>query len=243
MTPKIAFVTGASRGIGAAIAERLAQAGYHLAINSRSQDTLLQKAEALSGTYPIVCLALPGDVGEEAFVREAFEEIRSRLGPVELLVNNAGISQIGLLTELALEDWNRILATNLTSVFLCSKYAANQMLPRKSGKIINISSVWGNVGASCEAAYSASKGGVNAFTRALAKELAPSGIQVNAVACGTIDTDMNRCFDEEERRALREEIPCGRFGSPGEVAEVVLSLAEAPAYLTGQVITLDGGWT
>ncbi len=243
MTPKIAFITGASRGIGAAVAERLAQVGYHLAINSRSEEPLNKKAKELSETYHTVCLALPGDVGEEAFVKAAFYKIKQQLGPVDLLVNNAGISHIGLMTDLTLADWNRILATNLTSVFLCSKYCANQMILRKKGKIINISSVWGNVGASCEAAYSASKGGVNALTKALAKELAPSNIQVNAVACGTIDTDMNRCFDEGERCALEEEIPCGRFGSPQEVAEVVLSLAEAPAYLTGQVITLDGGWT
>ncbi len=116
------------------------------------------------------------------------------------------------------------------------------MLQRKSGKIINISSVWGNVGASCEVAYSASKGGVNAFTRALAKELAPSNIQVNAIACGMIDTRMNDCFSEEERLALAEEIPSGRFGTPEEVAALALQLCTENSYLTGQIITLDGGW-
>lgn len=243
MTPKIAFITGASRGIGAAIAEKLAREGYHLAVNARNEERLYQKAEQLSKEYHVTCVPFAGDVGDAGFVKKTFAEIEKKLGCLDVLVNNAGISHIGLLTELEPEEWNQIMNTNLTSVFLCSKYAAIQMLGKKSGKIINISSVWGNVGASCEAAYSASKGGVNAFTRALARELAPSNIQVNAIACGTIATDMNRCFSQEERRVLEEEIPCGRFGTPGEAAEMVFSLVQAPAYFTGQVVTLDGGWT
>lgn len=243
MSINTAFVTGASRGIGAAIAEKLAQEGYHLAINARNGERLREKAGEISERYSVTCLPFAGDVSQESFVKETFAEIEKKLGGISLLVNNAGISHIGLLTDMELEEWNRVINTNLTSVFLCSKYGAAQMISRKRGKIINISSVWGNVGASCEAAYSASKGGVNSLTRALAKELAPSNIQVNAVACGTIDTDMNRCFSMEEREALAEEIPCGRFGTPKEAAGLVYSIAEAPPYLTGQVITLDGGWT
>ena len=140
------------------------------------------------------------------------------------------------------ETWQNIIHTNLSSAFYTSKEAIPYMLSKQAGKIINISSVWGNVGASCEVAYSASKGGLNSFTKALAKELAPSNIQVNAIACGCIDTEMNRCFSEEERQALADEIPAGRFGKPEEVAELVFSIAEKHNYLTGQIITLDGGW-
>lgn len=143
---------------------------------------------------------------------------------------------------MTIDEWNRIIGVNLTSVFSTCKLSIPHMLAEKSGKIINISSVWGNVGASCEVAYSACKGGMNAFTKGLAKELAPSNIQVNAIACGCIDTQMNACFSEEERTALADEIPTGRFGLPEEVASLALSLANSTDYLTGQIITLDGGW-
>ena len=140
------------------------------------------------------------------------------------------------------EDWQNVINTNLNSCFLTCRAAIPLMLQDHAGRIINISSVWGKVGASMETAYSASKGGMNALTKALAKELAPSGIQVNAIACGVIDTTMNACFTEEERAALQEEIPADRFGKPEEVAQLALHLAQAPDYLTGQIITLDGGW-
>ena len=140
------------------------------------------------------------------------------------------------------EDWDRIIRTNLTSVFNLSKLAIPDMVARKCGKIINISSVWGSTGAACEVAYSATKGGINAFTKALAKELAPSNIQVNAVACGAIDTEMNQFLEEEELIALVEEIPLGRLGKAEEVADLVYHLGYKNAYLTGQVIGLDGGW-
>lgn len=239
---KIAFITGASRGIGAAIAEKFAKEGYHLAINSRNEALLQKKAEELAEKYHITCLAFAGDIGDKEFVQKTFSEVEEKLGTVEVLVNNAGISYIGLLTDMELEDWHRVLDTNLTSVFLCSKYVIPQMLQKKAGKIINISSVWGNAGASCEVAYSASKGGMNSFTKALAKELAPSNIQVNAIACGIIDTEMNGCFSEEERKELEEEVSAGRFGKPEEVAELAYFLANAPEYLTGQIVTIDGGW-
>lgn len=243
MTSKTAFITGAARGIGAAIAERLAKGGCRLAINGRNEDRLCQKAEQIAEQYHTVCIPFAGDVGDAGFVRYALEETKARMGDIDVLVNNAGISHIGLLTEMAVEEWEQVIRTNLTSVFLCSKYAAKQMIRKKSGRIINISSVWGNVGASCEAAYSASKGGVNALTKALAKELAPSNIQVNAIACGVIDTDMNRCFSAEERKMLEQELPSGRYGTPQEVAELAAFLVQAPDYLTGQIVTLDGAWT
>ena len=165
------------------------------------------------------------------------------LSRLDVLVNNAGISYVGLLHEMSPEEWRNVLSTNLDSCFYACKGAIPLMLQRHAGKIINVSSVWGNVGASMEVAYSASKGGVNAFTKALAKELAPSNIQVNAIACGVIDTSMNACFSAEDMEALRAEIPADRIGDPGEVAALALQLAKAPAYLTGQIITLDGGWT
>ena len=144
---------------------------------------------------------------------------------------------------MTVSDWQRIVNTNLTSVFNCCKLAIPLMLSARQGKIINISSVWGNVGASCEVAYSATKGGINAFTKALAKELAPSNIQVNAVACGAIDTEMNQWMEEEDLIGLVEDIPAGRLGRAEEVADLVYHLGYKNAYLTGQVIGLDGGWT
>ena len=243
MKPKIAFITGASRGIGHAIAERFAQQGYCLAINCKnSGEALISYADKLARTYHIPCLPLVGDVSQEPFAIEAFHTIGQKFGGIDILVNNAGISKIGLLSDMSLGEWNQILQVNLTSLFCCCKHAITYMLRSHSGSILNISSVWGNAGASCEVAYSASKGGANAFTKALAKELAPSGISVNAIACGVIDTQMNRCFSPEERSQLMEEIPAGRFGTPEEVAQLALSLVESTPYLTGQVVSLDGGW-
>ena len=237
MQSKVAFITGASRGIGRAIAEEFARHGYCLAINCKnSGEALLSYAEELANRYHVTCLPLFGDAGEEPFIIEAFQAIDHKFGRIDVLVNNAGISKIGLLADLSLREWNQILQTNLTSLF-CPR-----MLRSQSGSILNISSVWGTVGASCEVAYSASKGGVNAFTKALAKELAPSHISVNAIAFGVIDTQMNQCFTPEERSQLMEEIPAGRFGAPLEAAQLALTLVEAPSYLTGQVVAMDGGW-
>ena len=240
---KIALITGASRGIGAAIAHRFAKEGYSLVINCcKSAEALIKLKENLEQTYSISVLASVGDVGNSAYVCTLFQEIQQSFGTLDVVINNAGISHIGLLTDTSFEEWNRILSINLSAAFYTSKLAIPYMLAKKEGKIINISSVWGTVGASCEVAYSASKGGLNSFTKALAKELAPSNIQVNAIACGCIDTEMNQCFSSEERSALEEEIPAGRFGTPDEVAELVYTLASEHNYLTGQIITLDGGW-
>lgn len=243
MRHEVAFITGSSRGIGSAIAAEFARAGYAIAINCRqSKMELISFAEELKNKYHVPCLPLTGDVSDESFVAEAFTRIEQQLGAVTILVNNAGISHIGLLSDMSLETWERVIKTNLTSVFCCCRRAIPNMVRHKYGKIINISSVWGIAGASCETAYSASKGGVNAFTKALAKELAPSNISVNAIACGVIDTDMNRNLSEEEMEALRSEIPADRIGQPQEAAQLLLSLLNAPSYLTGQIITLDGGW-
>lgn len=238
-----ALITGASRGIGAALAETFAHAGYQLALCChKSQEQLRDLADQLQKKYHTPVLIFIGDVGEYAFVEDMVKQTLDTFGSIDVLINNAGISYIGLLTDMTIDDWNQIVATNLTSVFSACRCTVPSMVHNKSGRIINISSVWGNVGASCEVAYSACKGGINSFTRALGKELAPSNITVNAIACGVIDTDMNRCFSEEERAELVTEIPAERMGQPQEVAELALSIASGHAYLNGQIITLDGGW-
>lgn len=240
MTPKYALVTGASRGIGREIANALAANGYHLYLTCiHSQDTLTAYARELSAKYDVTCTPFVGDMGNADDVDTLFQNIAD----LDVLVNNAGISYVGLFHEMSSADWRNVISTNLDSVFYTSRLAVPLMLRRHSGKIINISSVWGNVGASMEAAYSASKGGVNSLTKALAKELAPSHIQVNAIACGVIDTDMNNHLSAEDMDVLRQEIPCDRIGTPSEAAQMVINLLHAPEYLTGQIITLDGGWT
>ena len=240
---KVVLITGASRGIGAAIAHRFAKEGFALVINcSKSETELLHLKKELESTYHIPVIASVGNIGDFDYVAGLFAHIKEYYDGVDILINNAGISHIGLITDTSFEEWDNIIRTNLSSAFYTSKLAIPHMLAKQTGKIINISSVWGTVGASCEVAYSASKGGLNTFTKALAKELAPSNIQVNAIACGCIDTAMNQCFSSEERAALEDEIPAGRFGTPEEVAELTFSLAANHNYLTGQVIALDGGW-
>ena len=240
---KSAIITGASRGIGAAIATELAGRGYHLMLNCRQSKASLEKlACTLSEQYEVDVLTRVGDVGDALFVEDMCQQALDRFHGIDVLVNNAGISHIGLLSDMTEEQWQNVINTNVSSIFLCCKQVIPSMVRQQKGHIINISSVWGNTGASCEVAYSASKGAANSFTKALAKELAPSNIQVNAIACGTIDTDMNACFSAEERHSLEEEIPVGRYGTPEEVAQLAAYLANSNSYLTGQIITLDGGW-
>lgn len=240
---KVVLITGASRGIGKAITHRFAKEGFSLVINcSKSKESLFSLKNQLETTYHVPVLASVGNIGDSSYVSKLFKEIEETFGGVDVLINNAGISYIGLLTDMNFDEWDQLIHINLSAAFYTSKLAVPHMLSKHSGKIINISSVWGNVGASCEVAYSASKGGMNTFTKALAKELAPSNIQVNAIACGCIDTAMNQCFSAEERNELEDEIPAGRFGTPEEVAELAFSLASNHNYLTGQIIALDGGW-
>lgn len=242
MKKKTVLVTGSSRGIGRACALTFARAGYHILLNCRASLGLLEETEqeilSLGGT----CTKLPADVSNPDAVREMFRAIAAQQAEPDVLVNNAGAAYFGLLTDMSDEDWDHIIGTDLSSVFYCCRAAIPHMVSQKQGKIINISSMWGTSGASCEAAYSAAKAGVHGLTKALAKELAPSNIQVNAVACGAIDTEMNARLSTEERRALEEEIPSGRFGTTQEIADLVLSLAQSPSYLTGQVIGIDGGF-
>ena len=236
-----AVITGASRGIGLATAKLLGQRGWNLVINGgHDRDALQHAADTLSSSTRVA--SYYGDVSSEKHGNGLIDCALRTFGHIDLLINNAGISHIGLLSDMSTAQWHRLMQTNLDSVFFTCRAAVPSMVRRQQGRILNISSVWGEVGASCEAAYSASKGAVNALTRALAKELAPSHISVNAISFGVIDTEMNRCFDPEEREALAEEIPFGRFASPEEAAAFCCQIAEAPEYLTGQVLRFDGGW-
>ncbi len=234
-----ALVTGASRGMGAGIAEALAAEGYDLILTcDKTFDELKNLASSLSGQYGISVTPVRCDMSDETDVTSLF----NTCGCPDILVNNAGISYIGLMQDMTYDEWKHVIAVNLDSVFLTCNAAVPLMIKKGSGRIINISSIWGKAGASMEVAYSASKGGVNAFTKALAKELAPSHICVNAIACGVIDTDMNRCFSKEEMQALVGDIPADRLGEISEIAETVVMLTKSPEYLTGQIITVDGGY-
>lgn len=236
---KKALVTGASRGIGEAAARALAGEGYDLfLVCKNSREKLDHIKKELEKEYGISCDGTLCDVSDSAQV----ETMMKKAGEIHVLVNNAAVSYVGLLADMTVDEWHQVIGTNLDSLFYTCRLAVPQMVRRREGRIINISSVWGNVGASMEVAYSAAKGGVNSFTKALAKELAPSNIQVNGIAFGVIDTDMNACFSKEELEALEEEIPVGRMGSVREAGEMIRMLAKAPAYLTGQILTMDGGW-
>jgi len=238
MPPKV-LITGASRGIGRATAEAFAKEGYEIYLTClNSKDILHQYKIYLEKQYHIRCHAFFGDMGDYDTVTRLFSEIDS----LDVLINNAGISHTGLFTDMTKNQWDMLIQTNLTSCFNTCKHAIPLMLQEKKGKIINVSSLWGSQGASMEVAYSATKGGMNSFAKALAKELAPSNIQVNAVAFGAIDTDMMKEYSEEDLALICQEIPADRLGTPKEAAAMILSLVNSPDYLTGQIITMDGGW-
>ncbi|MDR1210477.1 MAG: 3-oxoacyl-ACP reductase FabG [Clostridiales bacterium] len=238
---RVVLVTGASRGIGRATAAAFARAGYDAAINCRADSAGLSETAELALRHGARVLPVMADVSDFDAARDMFDRVERELGAVSALVNNAGVSRRALFTDTGPDDWRRVMDVNFMSVLNCCRLAAPGMVRRGRGAIINVSSVWGERGASCEAVYSASKGAVGAFSRALGKELAPSGITVNAVAPGVIDTAMNAGLTAPERAALTDAIPAGRFGAPEEVAELCVFLAGA-GYITGQVITVDGGF-
>jgi 3-oxoacyl-[acyl-carrier protein] reductase len=242
MTMKNILITGSTRGIGRAASLHLAGLGYNVAINGvHSKEKLYELKEQLERQSIRVCAFL-GDVGIYETARTFYDTACRELGSVDAVINNAGVSYVGLFQDMTPQEWDLLLSTNLTSIYNMCHAAIPDMVRRRSGRIINISSMWGICGASCEAAYAATKGAVNALTRSLGKELAPSGIQVNAIACGAIDTDMNRCFSAQELQDLADEIPAGRLGSPLEAARMIEMLLTAPDYLTGEVIKMDGGY-
>ena len=226
------LITGGSRGIGAAAVRAFVRAGFAVSffyLNSR------ERAEALAAETG--ALALRCDVAEENAVAEAV----ASLPPVDVLVNNAGISHVGLISQISPAEWDRLFAVNVKGIYHTVRAVLPAMLAKQSGVILNVSSMWGQAGASCEAAYSATKGAVLALTQALARELGPSGIRVNALSPGVIDTEMNAPLSPAELQALAEETPLGRIGSPLEVAEVMVWLARA-SFVTGQNIPVNGGF-
>ncbi|MBO4627564.1 MAG: SDR family oxidoreductase [Lachnospiraceae bacterium] len=235
-------ITGASGDIGSAVALQLAKQGRRLALighkNTEALEHTAEEASAL-GAY---CRTYAGDLGDEDFVRTTMEDIRDTFHRIDGLVHVAGYSSAGLLTDLTFEEWNRLVSANLTSAYLCIKHVTPAMLHLGAGRILMISSVWGTRGASFEAAYSATKGGLDSLTKAMAKELAPSNIAVNALAPGMVNTKMNARLSEEDLASLVEEIPAGRIAAPAEVAEMVDLLLQAPRYLTGEIIGFNGGW-
>ena len=239
-----ALVTGGSRGIGKAIVQQLFEQGYNVAINYFRSETCAVELAAELNKHSLgnKAIAICADVSNASQVKIMFEETKKHLGTVSLLVNNTGISQQKLFSDITEAEWDTMFSVNVKSMFLCCRQALTDMIHNKNGKIINISSMWGQVGASCEVHYSASKAAVIGLTKALAKELAPSGICVNAIACGAIDTDMNSFLSDEDKLSLFEEIPAGRMGRPDEAGKLAVMLADAPSYLTGQIITLDGAW-
>ena len=239
---KVVLVTGASRGIGKEIALAFAKKGATLILNSLKNKDKLEAVKKEIEEMGTKCFSFLGDVSDYNFVSSMFESIYNDFEQIDILINNAGISHIGLFTETTASQWKRIIDVNLNSVYNCTHLALPPMIRNHGGNIINISSIWGITGASCEVAYSASKGGVNSFTKALAKELAPSNIRVNAIACGLIDTDMNSWLSMEEKNELLDKIPLMKMGSSKDVANLCIYLASDKAnYMTGQIISLDGG--
>lgn len=234
---KTVLITGSAKGIGKATAIEFAKNGYIVALNTKKSTDKLEATLGEIRQYSPYSAAYTADVSDYAQA----EEMICKIGKIDVLINNAGVSHIGLFNTMAPAQWQQLMKNNVDSMFNCTHLVLPQMIQRHSGKIINISSMWGISGASCEAVYSASKGAVNAFTKALARELGPSNIYVNAIACGAIETDMNSFLSEEEHAAFAEEIPLRRFGRPNEVGALALYLAESNTYITGQIISLDGG--
>lgn len=239
---KTALVTGGAKGIGAAICKALAQDGYRIALNyNNSYDCALKLKEELS---PLTHIEIfKSDVSDSAEVEEMFSEIENVFGGVDILVNNAGISQQALFTDITDEMWQKMIGVNLTGAFNCCRRALPHMIKNKCGKIINITSMWGEVGASMEVHYSASKAGLIGLTKALAKEVGLSGVTVNAVSPGVIETDMMAVFSEDVIAELAEETPMGVLGKPEDIASAVSFLASDKAdFITGQVISVNGGF-
>jgi 3-oxoacyl-[acyl-carrier protein] reductase len=241
-TKKTALITGGAKGIGAAVCRTLAENGFNLAINYNSSYSeacsLKKELSTLTNVEIFKC-----DVSCSAQVKEMFSEINNHFGGVDILVNNAGIAQQALFTDITDSMWEKMLSTNLSGAFYCCREALPYMINQKSGKIINIASMWGEVGASVEVHYSAAKAGLIGLTKALAKEVGLSGITVNAVSPGVIETDMLSSFSEEDKACLKEETPLNRLGTVQDIAKAVGFLASDSAdFITGQVVSVNGGF-
>lgn len=234
---KVAIVTGGSKGIGASIVKKLAQNGYIVVLNYNKSE---KEAKEIENKFDNVYV-FKADISNYDEVKALVDFTINKFKKIDLLINNAGIDLIKTINDTKIEEFDKVLKTNLYSAFYTSKEVSKYMINNKSGKIINISSIWGIIGASCEMTYSVSKAGLDAMTKSLAKELGPSNIQVNSIAPGIIDTDMNKFLTEEEKEQIISEIPLEHIGNVEDVADCVLFLANAN-YITGQVIQVNGGW-
>ena len=234
---KVVVVTGGARGIGAEIVKFLAKLGYKVVLNYNKSESYAQDVKKELNNVEI----FKADVSKKEEANALIDFAIKKYGKIDVLINNAGIAQTKLFTEITDEDWKDIIDTNLNSAFYCSREAVKNMIHNKSGLIINISSIWGITGASCEVAYSTSKAAINGFTKALAKELGPSNIRVNAIAPGIINTAMNSYLSKDELKNIKEEIPLEKIGDPVDIAKCVKWLIE-DNYTTGQIISINGGW-
>lgn len=234
---KIIIITGASRGIGRKTAIELAKQGHTIIANYHQSE---KEAKQLEKEYPNIT-AIKADVTQKKEVQALIEKVYTTYGKIDVLINNAGISQIKLFTELTEQDWEQMIKMNLTSAFYTTQTVSKIMIQQKQGLILNISSIWGQEGASCEVHYATAKAGINGMTKALAKELGPSGIRVNAIAPGIINTQMNADLTPEELQQIQKEIPLETIGEPEEIAKCIKWLIE-DTYTTGQIIAINGGW-
>ena len=240
---KTVIITGASKGIGRATAKKFAKEGFRVVINyNNSKEEAYALEQELSEITEVI--SVKADISKKDEAEFLVSETVKRFGRIDVLINNAGISMHStLFTDTDEKDWQQIFNVNLFGMFNVTKAALPFMIHEKRGSIVNVSSIWGVSGASCEVLYSSSKSAVNGFTKSLAKELAPSGIRVNAVAPGVIETKMNAFLSEEERKAIEDEIPMGRYGTTEEIASAIHFLAsDESSYITGQVLTADGGF-
>ncbi|TNJ66172.1 glucose 1-dehydrogenase [Paenibacillus hemerocallicola] len=237
------LVTGASRGIGAAIAQRFASVGMKVVIHYLNSHESANETARACLNYGAQVLTVTADVRSREQLLRMKEKMEKHGMIPDIVVNNAGVAHYGMLQDVSEQEWERVMDVNLKGMFLCTQLFMDSMVRQKYGRIINVSSVWGLSGASCEVVYSTAKGGVNAFTKALAKELAPSGVTVNAVAPGVVETSMNANLNSAEKEALQNDIPAGRFAHPDEIASLVYFIAlPESGYITGQIISPNGGW-
>ena len=238
---KTAIITGGARGIGKAIVEKLASDGYNIILNYLHSQEQAKEIKKQLGSRGCKIEIYGADVSRREEAKKLVKFAKDTYGTVDILINNAGIDQWKLFCDITDEDWNYVISNNLTSVFYMTQEALKYMIPNKSGCIINISSIWGMTGASCEVAYSVSKAGMDGLTKSLAKELAPSNIRVNSVAPGIINTEMNKGLSKEEIEEIKSQIPLGKIGKPEDIAKCVSWLIE-DEYTTGQIISPNGGW-
>ena len=239
---KTVIVTGGSRGIGAAIVNLLAKEGYNIVLNYNKSEEIAKNIQKELTNRGYNVEIFKADVSKREEVLKLVQFTIEKFEKIDILINNAGISQTKLFTDITDEDWDNMIKINLNSVFYMTQEVSKNMIKNKSGCIINISSIWGMIGASCETHYSVTKAGIDAMTKSLAKELGPSNIRVNSIAPGIIDTDMNKYLTQQEKEEIKQEIPLEKIGKTEDIAKCIKWLVE-DNYTTGQIIQINGGWS